>query len=320
MDAALKLPEKLSPSRVKDFMQCPKLFYFKSMLKLSSPPTEATARGTVAHYAFEFIFNHPQGERTPDAAVAYVRPAWEMMLYPFRDRALVVAGSPEEELRNAEGAYADACEEGSSEFRRKAATAESYLKLVADGEIETEAFLAGTEAVVRAWYGMENPNKFEPADREKYVFAQTAGALVHGFIDRVDAVTGPGGERVYVSDYKTGKMPRPQYEDDAFFQLEVYALLMKLMDGVDVYQLRLVYVKEGRPDAVLTRLVTPAILKKTEAKLGSVWKAIKRAHATGVWDTKQQVLCGWCYFKPVCPAFHPELDGMLPEEAAARAS
>lgn len=317
---SLGLPSKLSPSRLKDFMQCPRLFYYKAILRLSSPPTEATARGTAAHYAFEHIFNHPQGERTPEIAVAYVRPAWRVMTEPRVARAEVEPDSPEWKLREAEKAWAELYDEESGDWKRKLASAADYRALLEAGSAEEEAFLSSAEAVVQSWFEMENPNKFTPVAREKYVMAKVGSALLHGFIDRLDDITGPRGRKVYVSDYKTGKMPKPRYEDDAFFQLEVYALLMKLAHGEDVSQLRLIYVKEGRKDAVLSRPVTEQMLKKTRAKIDGAVRAIEAAHKADDWAPRKQVLCDWCFFKNVCPAHNPELDGLLPEEIERRLS
>ena len=76
-DLRERLPERLSPSRIQDFIQCPRLFYYKTICKLRTPNTEATTKGTLAHYAFEHIFDHPRNERTAENAVPYVRQHWE---------------------------------------------------------------------------------------------------------------------------------------------------------------------------------------------------------------------------------------------------
>lgn len=77
-----KLPERLSPSRLSDFKQCPAKFFYASVLKLPRPASVATTVGTIAHESFERIFDHPASERTAETAVSYVLPAWEKI----RDR------------------------------------------------------------------------------------------------------------------------------------------------------------------------------------------------------------------------------------------
>ena len=49
----------LSPSRASDFMTCPMLYRFRVIDKLPSPPTQATARGTLVHAVLERLFDLP---------------------------------------------------------------------------------------------------------------------------------------------------------------------------------------------------------------------------------------------------------------------
>jgi putative RecB family exonuclease len=67
----------LSPSRASDFMTCPLLYRFRVIDRLPEPPTEATARGTLVHAVLEKLFDHPAGERTPDAAREMLSPEWD---------------------------------------------------------------------------------------------------------------------------------------------------------------------------------------------------------------------------------------------------
>lgn len=304
------VPEKLSPSRIKDFKQCPRLFYYKSILKIGTPPTEATVKGTLAHYAFERIFDHPREERTPDTAVAYLAPAWRMMTEPLGDRAAVAEGSLEFALRQAENAWSDRQEPDG----RMAVAAREYRELIPEGSADEKQLLAATEAVVRSWFSMENPQKFDPAGREKYVIGKLGGATVHGFIDRLDEFTKDGQTTRYVSDYKTGKKPAPRFQDEAFFQLEVYAALLEHTENARPDVLRLVYVKEGNQEGVLVRRITADTTARTVKQIRAVSQAVNKAAETNSWETRQQRLCDWCFFQSVCPAFHPELEGLLPEE------
>jgi len=566
-----KVIAALSPSRAKDFLQCPKLFYYKTVLGIRTPPSEATLRGTMAHHAFERVFDHPVGERGVETALAYVEPAWAVITDPLRERATVPPGSFEDRLRLTEKCYRDLHEPGSPTETRLLTEAEEARRLVPAERLDD--FLETVRGVVRGWYAMENPEKFTPTERELYVRAKVGRATVHGFIDRFDAVpAADGAVRHYVSDYKglaldtplptptgwttmgrvrvgdrllgslgepvtvtettpeqrrecfeitfddgtslvaddvhlwmvltpepgvhptaalpgllrtgevhlpaavpvnlpgvdapcdpyaigpalstvetlhpespefrtlsavtrgdhaqrlallrglraaagarypdgvevrdetvaallsevitlsglparrwvrtagalrhplsdaelaaagdpadaarsrrligvrpvasvptrcvavdapdrlylagrgmvpthnTGKKPSPRFEDEAFFQLEVYALALAEARGVTTDQLRLVYTNEARPDGVLARNVTPAMLARTRAKIHAVWDGIEKAGRTGVWPTRKQRLCDWCHFQDVCPAWRPELEGLLPEEIERRLS
>lgn len=545
----------LSPSRAKDFRQCPKLYYYKTILGIKTPPTEATLRGTLAHYAFEMVFDHEPAERSVEIALSYVEPAWRVVTAPLVERTAVEPGSPEYALRHSEGRFRDMVPEGSAEEQSLMDDAAANSAVV-PGE-RLEAFLETVRIAVRGWFAMENPTKFTPLDRERYVRAKVGKALVHGYIDRLDSIKDKSGvDRVFISDYKglalstplptpsgwttmervragdlllgcngtpvhvtektpeqrlacyeirfsdgsrviadevhlwtladgttvstveladlltcqavarlpdvdpvelppvetpmspylagaevtvadflhpdspayrtlllgargsidqrkallagassvspsgsimvrdsavadllaecarltglralrfsrepqgllapfrpndqttpvdvvkvspvpsiatacvavdaedrlylagpgmvpthnTGKKPSPRFADEAFFQLEIYAAAMAA-GGTDVYQLRLLYTTEADPSGVLVRSVDAKVLERTRKELSSVWESIRRAEKTSNWPTRKQRLCDWCYFQDVCPAFHPELEGLLPEEVEVR--
>ena len=73
-------PRSLSPSKVTAFRDCALAFRFSAIDRLPQPPTEATIKGTLVHAALERLFwDHPPGERTPDAAQAALAAAWASM-------------------------------------------------------------------------------------------------------------------------------------------------------------------------------------------------------------------------------------------------
>ena len=314
----LRLPTKISPSRAKDFMQCPKLFYYKTILGLKTPQTIATAKGTVAHHAFERIFDHKRGDRGVDVAVEYVRAAWEMMINPLAKRETIPSDSKEYRVREVNKSFSDLHEEGSLSGGKLMDDAKEYKDLFIT-KTQEEEFLQSCEEAVRRWYGMENPEKFDPAERELYVLANVAGVSLHGYIDRLDKVVSPEGEvKWYISDFKTGKKPSEKYKQEAFFQLEIYALCVEANMGVRPVQLRLIYVNEGKPDGVLTKNLKQDDYERTKIKVKAVWSAMQKAARSGVWEPRKQVLCDWCHFKNICPAFVEGVEEILPEEIARR--
>lgn len=319
-DTQVVLPSRLSPSRIKDFVQCPKLFHFK-LMGLSTPPTEATAKGTLAHHVFERIFDHPREERTLETALEYVRPAWAMMLDPLASRESV-SHDFEVRLREAARHWRDLHDEGSSSEMRLLRESADYRNVIP--EESESSFLSAVEECVRGWFRMENPRKFDPMEREFYIAAEVAGVTLNGFVDRLDRVETKSGARYYISDYKTGRPPGERFQDEAFFQLAVYALVVEKQLGIRPYQLRLIYVREGRPDAVLTRSVSAALLAETKKKVSAVWRDMQRAANAGTWEPRRQTLCGWCFFQPVCPAYEPGSEKLtvaeIVEKTGARVS
>ena len=71
--------ERLSPSRASDFIQCPKLFEYKTIQRLPEPTTIYQARGTAAHTALENLFDLEPGERNAEVLYDLFRRAWSEM-------------------------------------------------------------------------------------------------------------------------------------------------------------------------------------------------------------------------------------------------
>ncbi|WP_017178507.1 RecB family exonuclease [Actinomyces timonensis] len=67
----------LSPSRAKDFLQCPLLFRLRTVDGLTEPGSLATHKGTLVHAILERLYDLPARERTPDAAIAMLPEQWE---------------------------------------------------------------------------------------------------------------------------------------------------------------------------------------------------------------------------------------------------
>src|SRR5699024_5268606 len=66
----------LSPSRAKDFDQCPLMFRLRVVDRVPEAPSQAATRGTVVHSVLERLFDRPAADRTEGAALALVEPAW----------------------------------------------------------------------------------------------------------------------------------------------------------------------------------------------------------------------------------------------------
>lgn len=306
-NALERLPRKLSPSRASEFKQCPQKFFYKTICGIETPSSAAALRGSLAHVAFERIFDHPQGERTADIAVTYIAPAWEAMLNPDLEAM-----------------------DSDSDRERAVRAAAQAAEAVAPGTPEAEQLLRDAEACVRSWFEMERVNNFSPTDlelpdgtkidgRELYVLAELTGVDIHGYIDRLDRYETSTGEVCWsISDYKTSavapwlKKPYPAHvveriKFDSFFQLRLYAAALWLMFGIPVGMLRLVYVATGdREDGIGTQYVTQQMIEQTIAELEKLWADINTSARTGRWDAKKGQLCNWCYFQDVCPAFAPD--------------
>lgn len=295
-----RLPKRLSPSRAGDFRQCPQAFWFKTIAKLSSPPTEATARGTLVHAVFERVFDHPPQERTPQVAKAHIRPEWKRLTSTDLDPT-------------------------SRGYARALANAVAYQKLAPAGSPTEVQILEFAERCVDNWFAMERVANFSPAQvqlpsgdiidgRELALGAALFGVYVHGFIDRLDCWQTAHGAAYAISDFKTGSVPGagksyPQHVQqridwESFFQLRLYAVLAQEVYGIAVQQLRLIYVATGdREQGIKTLRVTKDVIDRTRNEIRATWSAILRAANAQVWQPRPGKLCSWCYFAPLCPAF-----------------
>jgi putative RecB family exonuclease len=152
-------------------------------------------------------------------------------------------------------------------------------------------------ALLKTYFTLENPISFEATHREMHLENDfDTNVYLHGYVDRLDVA--PTGE-VRIVDYKTGKAPRPGWEEKALFQLRVYALLYWKNNGVLPRLLQLIYLGDGK---VVKSNPTTAQLESTEKVLHRVAKDIFISIEKEYWPAKPSRLCDWCYFKSICPA------------------
>lgn len=275
-------PTSLSPSRASDFMRCPLLYRLRVIDKLPEKPSEAATRGTVVHAVLERLFDAPAGERSAERARALVPVEWERLLAARPELGELFDGADGRALRQ---------------------------------------WLESAERLVDRWFTLEDPTRLEPAERELYVeTVLDSGLTLRGYVDRLDVAPGTGDLRVV--DYKTGKAPRPEYADEALFQMKFYALVLWRLRAVVPRRLQLVYLGSGD---VVTYDPTEADLRTVERKLTTLWEAISQATESGDWRPRPSRLCDWCDHQAVCPSFggtpppYPLLT-VVPRPAAASAS
>jgi putative RecB family exonuclease len=159
-------------------------------------------------------------------------------------------------------------------------------------------FLSSAVGLLGGYFSVEDPQRLEPAERERLVEAVVDDhLLIRGYIDRLDV--SPAGD-LRVVDYKTGGAPREAFEARALFQLKFYALVLWRTRGVVPRSLRLLYLKDAEacdysPDAEeLTRF---------ERNLVALWRAIERATLERDFRPKPSKLCDWCAHQSRCPTY-----------------
>ncbi|HEY6791448.1 MAG TPA: PD-(D/E)XK nuclease family protein [Trebonia sp.] len=179
---------------------------------------------------------------------------------------------------------------------------------------DRDVLIGEATAAVQGYFTLEDPRRLEPAERESYVEAELeSGLRLRGYIDRLD-LSAAGDIRIV--DYKTGKVPRAEYEASALFQMKFYALVIWRTRGIIPRMLQLMYLADGE---VLRYSPDEADLRATQRKLEALWRAIERARSSGDWRPRPSRLCDWCRHKDLCPEFGGTLPP-LPALAAAPAA
>lgn len=163
--------------------------------------------------------------------------------------------------------------------------------------LDEKEWMDRAQALLTNYFSLENPTTFESTYRELHLERNFSDEIyLHGYVDRLDIA--PTGE-VRIVDYKTGKSPKPGWEEKALFQLRVYALLYWQNHGVLPRMLKLIYLGDVK---TIESQPTEAQLASTEMKLNNIGSEMLTAIETGHFPTRKSKLCDWCFFKAICPA------------------
>jgi putative RecB family exonuclease len=158
---------------------------------------------------------------------------------------------------------------------------------------------AAFESITNLWT-IEDPTETEIDGMEVEVIATVSGVAMKGYIDRF--IFSEDGT-VVISDYKTGKIPNPKYksEDDKFFQLLCYALMLDASEQETTSKLELLYLtQKAKHDLV----VTQENLEKARSVIVKTRSEIESACEREEFKCNVTVLCNYCHYKKIgiCPA------------------
>lgn len=153
------------------------------------------------------------------------------------------------------------------------------------------------ECMTNLWK-IEDPQNTELDGMEYELWAQVDGVQLKGFVDRF--VFGEDG-KVIISDYKTGAIPNPKFktDDDKYFQLLTYALMLQEADQEETSKLQLLYLKHSVNHEIA---VTPVKLAVARGVIVETKEAIDLACATEKFACNKTRLCDWCFHKSYCSA------------------
>lgn len=149
---------------------------------------------------------------------------------------------------------------------------------------------------IENYFAMEDPTSFDPSGVEAVMDSSIDGVPLYGIIDRWSIED----DKIVVSDYKTGKKPRPQYEWEKKMQITIYSILLKQQTGMEVGRAELLYLKSGQ----FSRYeITEDLENAVRVEVKNTWDQVTTSCATGEFETRTGPLCGWCFYKNMCPAW-----------------
>lgn len=155
-----------------------------------------------------------------------------------------------------------------------------------------------------AWWCVENlwmletPSDVQPWGIEEHVEGEVSGIKLHGYIDRLHF----DGTTAKVCDYKTGKTPKKNYIDDKFFQLIIYTQLLESIGiKAENLEVELLYLKDG---VRFEKAITKEDVEKVASVISEVRAGIEERCKSGEFEPNKSILCNWCGFKKICPAWN----------------
>lgn len=166
-------------------------------------------------------------------------------------------------------------------------------------EAEERAWGIESLEILARYFALEDPARLEPRAREMDMTETIGHMTIRGILDRMEE--GPDG--LIITDYKTGKAPPERYAISAFFALKIYALLIRIREGVTPAALKLMYLGGDKGPTVYEIPVNDAQLDAMERHLEALWSAIERAIERGTFPPRPGPLCNWCSYRGICPAF-----------------
>jgi putative RecB family exonuclease len=168
-------------------------------------------------------------------------------------------------------------------------------------ERATKAFVTEARALIRHYFTMEDPESVEPIGIELDLRAKLGDIELRGIIDRLDRL--PSGD-IVVTDYKTGRSPRPEASRSRLLGVQFYAYLCQEVYGLRPSEIRLLYLKD---QVVIVESPNDQSMRGLTSRATAAWAAIERACETEDFRPNLSSLCRFCSFQDRCPAYRAPL-------------
>lgn len=168
-------------------------------------------------------------------------------------------------------------------------------------EAEATAFHDEAEQFLRRYFDLEDPNTVRVIGVELLLEARLGPLLLRGIIDRLEL--DDDGELV-VTDYKTGRSPRPSFELPRMAGVQFYALLCEQALGRRPARIQLLHLDEP---VAISLVPTDQSLRGLQRRAEAIWAAVEQACADDDFQPSPGRACDWCGYKAYCPAWGGDL-------------
>jgi len=161
-------------------------------------------------------------------------------------------------------------------------------------EAEEKEFRWKAWAAIDGLWKLENPAEIDVLSTEKRISVNLAEVPFYGIIDRLDQ----SGAGTIVTDYKTGKPPKPAYRDKALDQIILYAAAVESETGELPAKGRLLYL--GKESLEIEVDINQELISNSTDQFADTWGALARDCDAENFDTGTGPLCGWCPYAGIC--------------------
>ena len=249
-------------------------------------------------------WKHRYVDKLPDP------PGEAALVGTFAHRVLELLCGEEPSLRTVDRARELAGEVWPSVSKQK-----DFRALDLEPEAEREFRWRSWRAIEGLW-ALEDPATVNVRSTEQRLSAEVAGVPFRGIVDRMDNVEGG----LAITDYKSGKAPRPDRRREALSQVLLYAAAVEADTGERPTQVRLLYLAQ----ATIEEQVTDEGMAEATDGLASSWASLGRDCASDQFEVRPGPLCGWCPYVTICDEGQSEVtrrvrSGRIPN-APARAA
>lgn len=175
--------------------------------------------------------------------------------------------------------------------------------LIVKKQFKAEDYLNDGVKFLIDYYVKHKPFKDGTLELEKRIFVTLEKDSPHKIIGFIDRLTFNKEKNQYeVHDYKTANSLPPRHKFDEDRQLALYALAIKQLNGHDKtvvltwhYLRHNIQIFSNRTNEQLEKLKQDTL------------KLIHKIEITKDFPPKKSILCDWCEYKSICPAWNKEI-------------